>query len=92
MPDVFAHGMLSMAYLARLLTVWMPQSQLRRFSARFVGITHLGNEVLCRGEITAIEDVNGEECARVNVVSENQFGQVKMLGEALVSVGAGAAG
>ena len=25
MPDVFAHGMLSMAYLGRMLTDWQPQ-------------------------------------------------------------------
>src|SRR5262249_17525154 len=29
MPDVFAHGMLSAAYVARLLTDWVPQRQLR---------------------------------------------------------------
>jgi acyl dehydratase len=26
MPDVFAHGMLSMAWLGRLLTNWVPQT------------------------------------------------------------------
>ena len=30
MPDVFAHGMLSMAYLGRLLTQWVDQRQLRQ--------------------------------------------------------------
>lgn len=29
-PDVFAHGMLSAAYLGRLLTNWVPQSQIPR--------------------------------------------------------------
>ena len=29
MPDVFAHGMLSMAYLAQLLTQWVPQQNIR---------------------------------------------------------------
>ena len=43
MPDVFAQGMLGMAWLGRLLTGWAPQSRLRRFDARFQGITHLGN-------------------------------------------------
>jgi len=31
--------MLSMAYLGRLLTSWVPQSRLRSFSVRFVAIT-----------------------------------------------------
>ena len=30
MPDVFAHGMLSMAYLGRMLTNWQPQAKLRK--------------------------------------------------------------
>ena len=43
MPDVFAQGMLGMAWLGRVVTAWAPQSQLRTFNARFQGITHLGN-------------------------------------------------
>ena len=35
MPDVFAQGMLGMAWLGRVVTRWIPQSQLRRFDARF---------------------------------------------------------
>ena len=33
--DVFAHGMLSMAYLGRLITSWVPQAQLRSLTTRF---------------------------------------------------------
>ncbi len=39
MDDVFAHGMLSMAYLGRLLTVHFPQSTIRELSTRFTAIT-----------------------------------------------------
>ncbi len=49
MPDVFAQGMLGMAWVGRLLTRWAPQSRLRRFDARFQGITHLGNAMRCSG-------------------------------------------
>ena len=51
-PDVFAHGMLSAAYLGRLLTRWVPQSQLRSYSVRFTGITQLGHVPTCTGTIT----------------------------------------
>ncbi len=87
MPDVFAQGMLSMAYLGRLLTRWLPQSQLRSFSARFVAITYLGNEVRCSGRVVAIEDRDGERRATVSISTENQYGQTKMLGEAVVAIG-----
>ncbi|MEL4881656.1 MaoC/PaaZ C-terminal domain-containing protein, partial [Shewanella algae] len=69
MPDVFAHGMLSMAWLARLLTDWQPQSKLRRFNARFLGITHLGNQITCTGEVMEIVEENGETLARVEIRS-----------------------
>ncbi|HEY3709529.1 MAG TPA: MaoC/PaaZ C-terminal domain-containing protein [Amycolatopsis sp.] len=35
LEDVFAHGMLSMAYLGRLLTDWVPQERIRSFAVRF---------------------------------------------------------
>ena len=51
MPDVFAHGMLSAAYLGRLLTAWVPQSQVRSLSVRFTGITQLGHIPTCTGKV-----------------------------------------
>ena len=86
LPDVFAQGMLGMAWLGRLLTNWAPQSRLRRIDVRFQGLTHLGNAITCRGEVVGICDVDGERCARVQVSSANQFGQLKIVGEALVSL------
>lgn len=86
MPDVFAHGMLSMAWLGRLLTNWAPQAQLRRLDVRFMGITHLGNAITCSGEVVEVLEFRGEHCARVQVRSQNQFGQTKIVGEALVAL------
>ena len=45
MPDVFAHGMLSMAWLGRLLTNWVPQTALRDYSVRFAAITQVGERM-----------------------------------------------
>jgi acyl dehydratase len=86
MPDVFAHGMLGMAWLGRLLTRWVPQSRLRRFDVRFQGITHLGHVITCRGTVVEIAELNGERCARVEVSNVNQYGQTKIAGEAWVSL------
>ena len=79
MPDVFAQGMLGMAWLGRLVTQWAPQSQLRRFDVRFQGITHLGHAVRCSGRVV-------ESCVRVEVLSANQYGQTRIAGEALVAL------
>jgi acyl dehydratase len=86
MPDVFAQGMLSMAWLARLLTSWAPQSRLRRFDARFQGITHLGNAMRCSGRVIAKLKQDGERCVCIELQSANQFGQAKIVGEAVVAL------
>ena len=86
MPDVFAHGMLGMAWLGRLLTDWAPQSALRRFDVRFQGITHLGNAVRCTGRVVEKVLHEGEDCVRVELEASNQFGQVKIVGEAIVAL------
>jgi acyl dehydratase len=86
MPDVFAQGMLGMAWLARLLTGWSPQLTLRRLDVRFMGITHLGNAMTCGGRIVEKLDREGERCVRIELKSANQFGQTKIVGEALVAL------
>lgn len=86
LPDVFAHGMLGMAWLCRLLTQWAPQRQLRKVDVRFAGITHLGNVIYCHGKVIDIAELGGERCARVEVSSINQYGQTKIAGEAWVAL------
>ncbi len=86
MPDVFAHGMLGMAWLGRLLTVWRPQSCLRSFTLRFMALTHLGNQPVLRGQVVELLEEDGVPLARVAVEMLNQYGQLKIQGEALVAL------
>ncbi|QFZ84018.1 dehydratase [Variovorax paradoxus] len=86
MPDVFAHGMLSMAYLARLLTLWVDQRQLRQLGARFVGITHLGHQITCAGKVVEKFESDGEQRLRLEIQTTNQYGDTKVLGDAVVAV------
>ena len=86
MPDVFAQGMLGMAWVGRVVTAWTPQSRLRRFDARFQGITHLGNAICCSGRVVEKLEHGGERCVRIELHSANQFGQTKIAGEALVAL------
>lgn len=87
MPDVFAHGMLGMAWLGRLVTATVPQTRLRSLSARFRGMTHLGHAVTCRGRVVDVFTENGEARARIAIETVNQFGEVKIAGEAVVAKG-----
>jgi acyl dehydratase len=86
MPDVFAQGMLGMAWLGRLITTWVPQSRLRRFDARFQGITHLGNAMRCSGRVAEKFECDGDRFVRIELQSDNQFGQTKIVGEAIVAL------
>lgn len=54
--DVIAHGMLSMAYLGRLITDWRPQAQLLSWRVRFTSMTPVLAEPTCEGVISAISD------------------------------------
>lgn len=86
MPDVFAHGMLGMAWLGRLITGWVPQSQLRRFNVRFQGITQLGHIIRCGGRVVEKLEVRGQCCVLVEIKATNQFGKLKIVGEALIAL------
>ncbi|WP_442114172.1 MaoC family dehydratase [Pseudomonas sp. NUPR-001] len=85
-PDVFAHGMLSAAYLGRLLTNWVPQAQLREMSVRFTGITQLGHVPTCTGTVTEKFEANGEKRVRLAIRCANQYGEDKLVGEAVVAL------
>jgi acyl dehydratase len=85
MPDVFAHGMLSMAWLGRLLTQWVDQRQIRGFGVRFVGITHLGHVITCTGRVTDRFEVDGERRVALDIQTTNQYGEVRVAGHAVVA-------
>ncbi|MNZ15986.1 bifunctional enoyl-CoA hydratase/phosphate acetyltransferase [compost metagenome] len=86
MNDVFAHGMLSMAYLGRLLTQWVDQRQLREFGVRFLGITHLGHVITCSGKVVEKFEAEGEQRVKLEIQTTNQYGDVKILGDAVVAL------
>lgn len=86
MPDVFAHGMLSMAYLGRLLTQWVDQRRIRQVNARFAGITHLADQITCTGKVLEKFEADGERRVKLEIQTANQDGQVKIVGDATVAL------
>lgn len=85
LPDVFAHGMLSMAWLGRLLTQWVDQRQLRAFGVRFASITHLGDRITCTGRVLEKFESGGEQRLRLEIQTANQDGEIKVVGDAVVA-------
>lgn len=47
--------MLSMAYLGRLLTNYVPQEHIRSYSVRFASITPVRAKPTCTGMVTKVE-------------------------------------
>lgn len=85
-PDVFAHGMLSVAWLARMLTNWVPQTRLREFGVRFTALTQVGEVITCSGSVTELFEAGGERRARLSIQTTNAQGQVKLAGDAVVAI------
>jgi acyl dehydratase len=86
MPDVVAHGMLSMAWLGRLLTDWAPQRYLREFSVRFSAMTQVGERIICTGRVTEKLERDGERLVRVALATANEAGELKVSGDAYLAL------
>ena len=85
-PDVFAHGMLVMAYLGQALTDAVPPRRLRSFSTRFVAITQLGARLTCEGHVSELVEHNGEPSAKLALTTKDENGDIKLSGEAVIAL------
>ena len=81
--DVFAHGMLSMAYLARVLTDLVPQERIRSFGVRFTAITPVHSQPTCTASFR--QSVDGLTHLDVRVTLDD--GTVTLVGEAIIEGG-----
>lgn len=86
MNDVFAHGMLSMAYLGRVLTNWVPQTAIREYGVRFASITKVHDKIVCSGKVVEKFEENGEKLVRLEIAALNQDGDVKLSGHAVIAI------
>jgi acyl dehydratase len=86
LDDVFAHGMLSMAYLGRLLTDLVPQQQLRSYRVRFAAITPVHGQPTCTATVASIDTVDNERVATLDLTVALSDGTVTLRGEAVVAL------
>ena len=84
--DVFAHGMLVMAYLGQALTDAVTPSAIRSFSTRFVAITQLAARLTCEGSVVELFEAAGEKRARLSLTAKDEKGEVKLAGEAVIAL------
>ena len=86
MSDVFAHGMLSMAYLAQSLTTQFRSEQIRSYSVRFVSITPVNALITCKGSIAEKFQAEGEQRLRLQLQAITDSGIVTLQGDAVVAI------
>lgn len=82
LDDVLGHGMLSMAYLGRLLTNWVPQEQIRSYAVRFAAITPVYGQPTCAGTVTSVD--NGVATLELTVTLAD--GTITVTGDATVAL------
>jgi acyl dehydratase len=82
LDDVFAHGMLSMAYLGRLLTGWVPQERLRSWRVRFAAVTPIHGQPTCTGRVASVTD----GLATLELAVTLPDGTVTLTGDAVVDI------
>jgi len=87
MDDVFAHGMLSMAYLGRLLTNWVDQRSIKKIDVRFTAITPLFAKIICTGVVQKKEIIGGQEIIEVLVeAKDSNSDEIKISGIATIDL------
>ncbi len=84
MGDVFAHGMLIMAYLGRALTNIIPQSNLKNLNTRFCSITNIGDELICSGQVSKVGNHNSKEIIVFDLMVADKTGDIKVTGTATI--------
>ena len=84
MNDVFAHGMLIMAYLGRAITNIAPQSSLRNFNVRFSSITNVGNVLICSGQVKKIYNHDNKRLVVLDLMVADGTGDIKVSGTATI--------
>lgn len=76
---LIAHGMLIMGFVGQAITDWLPKKYLKRFSARFVGMTRPGDVVTVTGRVKKNE-ISAPSLVVCEVIATNQKDEVLIKG------------
>lgn len=90
LDGVIAHGMLSAAYLARMVTEWAGPERLVTFAVRFVAPTPVDKQPRCAGRVVSVNEADGCRWARVVATMRLANGTVTARADARVRLDDGA--
>jgi acyl dehydratase len=86
MGGVFAHGMLSMGFVAQAVTDWAGAGSVRKIGVRFAALVRLKDKVTCRGRVVAASQKDGVNLVELDVWAENSKGEKVVTGKATVAL------
>ncbi len=86
MGGVFAHGMLSMGFVAQAVTDWAGAGRLRKIGVRFAALVRLKETVTCRGRVLAKSSKDDEHLVELEIWAENDKGEKVVTGKATVAL------
>ena len=86
MGGVFAHGMLSMGFVAQALTDWAGPGSVRKLGVRFAGLVRLKDVVTCRGRVLGKSSKDDLHLVELEVWAENQRGDKVVTGKATLAL------
>jgi acyl dehydratase len=83
LDGVIAHGMLTMAYVGRMLTDFArDDADLVEFGVRFRAMVRPGDTIICEGTVTDIREDQGKPLIVVAVTAKNGRGETVVKGSA----------
>jgi acyl dehydratase len=86
-PKLMAHGMLTMALTAKVLSGWFGADAARSFSARFAAPVWPGDRLVATAAVVSLErQDDGSHVALVSVHTANQCGQSVLRGQARMTI------
>ena len=86
MGGVFAHGMLSMGFVAQAVTDWAGAGRVRKLGVRFAALVRLRDTVTCRGRVLSKSSKDDVHLVELEIWAENQRGEKVVTGKATIAL------
>lgn len=84
--SVFAMGMWQAGVVATAAADWLGPMNVRHFRCRFQERVWPGDKIVCKGKVTEVHEVEGEQVAEVDLIVERGGGEVAVRAEATFAI------
>jgi len=81
---VIAHGMLTMGFLAQMLTDWLHDNFVKNIGVNFKAVSKPGDTITCRGKVIKKFSASNQNIVEIEMVAVNQRGEKAATGNAIV--------